>query len=54
MKLTPPTKNVFWLSTVVSVLGLAAFFVPAVSSFAIWIVLIGNLLLWLSVALKGF
>lgn len=54
MKLTPPTQNVFWLSSVFTVLGLVALLVPAVSSFAIWIVLIGNILLWLSVTLKGF
>jgi hypothetical protein len=54
MKLTPPTKNVFWLSTVVSVVGLIANFVPAVSGIAIWIVLVGNVLLWLGNAMKGF
>ena len=54
MKLTPPTKNVFWLSTIISVLGLVLSFVGATSGIAIWVVLVGNLLLWLSVALKGF
>jgi len=56
MKLTPPKQNVFWLSTVLSVLGLVANFVsiPFVSANAFWFVLVGNLLLWLSVTLKGF
>lgn len=56
MKLTPPTKNVFWISTVLSVLGLLATFVsiPFVSAYAFWFVVVGNLLLWLSVTLKGF
>jgi len=55
MKLTPPKKNVFWLSTVFSVLGLVVNVVNTpVSQYAFWVLLVGNVLLWLSVALKGF
>ncbi len=56
MKLTPPKQNIFWLSTVLSALALVATFVsiPVVSQYAFWVLLVGNLLLWLSVALKGF
>ncbi len=54
MKLTPPKKNVFWISTVLSALGLVANFVPSVSGYAFWLVLIGNVLLWLGNAMTGF
>jgi len=56
MKLTPPTKNVFWISTVLSALGLVANFVsiPFVSAYAFWFVVVGNVLLWLGNAMKGF
>ena len=56
VKLTPPTKNVFWISTVLSALGLVARFVniPFVSANAFWFVLIGNVLLWLGNTMKGF
>ena len=37
MKLTPPKQNVFWISTVLSALGLVANFVsiPFVSAYAV-------------------
>jgi hypothetical protein len=56
MKLTPPTKLVFQISTVLSALGLIGSFVsiPFVSANAFWFVVVGNILLWLSVTLKGF
>jgi len=56
MKLTPPTKNVFWISTALSVLGLVASFVsiPFVSANAFWFVVVGNVLLWLGNAMTGF
>lgn len=56
MKLTRPTNTVFWISTVLSALGLIGSLVsiPFVSPNAFWFVVIGNILLWLGVALKGF
>ncbi|MCJ7772551.1 MAG: hypothetical protein MUP22_05395 [Desulfobacterales bacterium] len=56
MKLTPPTKNVFLLSTVVAAVGLVAKFVavPFVSANAFWFVVVGFVLLWLGNAMKGF
>ncbi|MCD6576540.1 MAG: hypothetical protein J7K66_00830 [Anaerolineaceae bacterium] len=56
MRLTSPTKNVFWISTVLSALGLVAFFVsiPFVSANKFWFVVVGNVLLWLGVYMKGF
>ena len=56
MKLTPPKKNVFWISTVLSALGLVASLIniPVVSPNAFWFVLIGYVLLWLGNAMSGF
>ena len=56
MKLSPPTKTVFWLSTVLAVLGILGTFItiPFVSGFAFWLVAAGFVLLWLGNALKGF
>ena len=56
MKLTPPTKNVFWIATVLAAVGLVASFVtiPFVSAYAFWFVVVGFVLLWLGNAMKGF
>ncbi len=56
MKLTPPKKLTFWLSIVLGALGVVATFVtiPVVSSFAIWFVVVGLVLLALGNAVKGF
>lgn len=56
MRLTRPTLNVFWISTILSVLGIlgALVSIPFVSQYAFWFVVIGNLLLWLGVVLRNF
>lgn len=57
MRLTPPKKIVFWISVVLAVLGLVAFFVPALQFFAgihFWLVLVAYVLLVLGLILKGF
>ncbi len=56
MRLTPPTKNVFWIATVVGALGLISKFIsiPFVSANAFWFVVIGFVLLWLGNTVKGF
>jgi len=56
MKLTPPTRNVFWIATVLAALGLIGNFVsiPFVSAYAFWFVLVGFVLLWLGNTVKGF
>lgn len=56
MRLTPPTKNVFWISVVIAVVGLVAKFgvVAFLSPFAFWLVLIAYVLLVLANTLKGF
>lgn len=56
MKLTPPKQLVFWIATVLAVLGLLATLVtiPFVSTYAFWFVFVGFVLLWLGLVLKDF
>lgn len=56
MRLTPPTKNVFWISVVLAVLGLLGAFasIPFVSANAFWFVVVGYVLLFLGNTMKGF
>jgi hypothetical protein len=56
MRLNPPTKNVFYLSAALVIVGLAAklISIPYLSSVAFWIVLVGYLLLLLGNTMKGF
>ena len=55
MKLTPPTKNVFYISVVLAVLGLLGTFVtiPFVSAYAFWFVLVAYVVLFLGNTMKG-
>lgn len=56
MKLTPPTKNVFWISVVVAAVGLVAKFgvVAFLTPFAFWLVVVAFVLLVLGNTMKGF
>ncbi len=56
MRLTPPKKTVFWIATILAVLGILATFVsiPFVSANAFWFVVVGFVLLWLGNTVKGF
>jgi len=54
MRLNPPTKNVFWISVIIAVAALIFYFVPAVSAYAFWVLVIGYVLLALGNTLKGF
>ncbi|MBG0786610.1 MAG: hypothetical protein H0S79_16045 [Anaerolineaceae bacterium] len=58
MRLTPPKKNVFWISTILAVLGILGAIVPGLpaffSTYAIWLVVVGFVLLWMGNAVKGF
>ena len=56
MNLNPPTKVVFWLSTVLAVLGILGQFIalPLVGGFEFWLVAAGFVLLWLGNTMKGF
>lgn len=56
MRLTPPTKIVFYISVVLAVVGLIANFVtiPVLSDFSFWLVVAGYVLLFLGNTMKGF
>jgi hypothetical protein len=56
MRLTPPTKIVFWISVVLAVLGILGKFagVAVLAPYAFWLVLIAYVLLFLGNAVKGF
>jgi hypothetical protein len=55
MQLTPPTKNVFYVSVVLAVLGILAHFVtiPFVSAYNFWFVVVGYVVLVLGNTMKG-
>ncbi|MDH5507813.1 MAG: hypothetical protein OEZ02_11395 [Anaerolineae bacterium] len=55
MKLTPPTKKVFWASVVLAVVGVVLhFFVDAYSAYGVYALLVGYLLLAAGNTMKGF
>jgi len=56
MRLTAPTKLVFWIATALALLGLLAFFVtiPFVSDYKFWFEFVAFALLWAGVYFKGF
>ncbi len=56
MRLTPPTKNVFYVSVLLAVLGILGFLgvVDALSGYAFWLAFVGYVLLALGNTLKGF
>ena len=56
MQITPPTKVVFYLSLTFAAVGLVANFItiPVLSGIALYLVLIGYVLLFLGNTLKGF
>jgi len=55
MKLTPPTKNVFYISVVLAVVGILGSFVsiPFVSGYAFWFVVVAYVVLFLGNTMKG-
>ena len=54
MMLSPPNKIVFYISVLLAVVGLIAFFVPAVEAYSFWVLLVGYVLLALGNVMKGF
>ena len=56
MKLTPPTKNVFYVSVVLAVLGLVGQYVsiPFVSAYNFYFVLVAYIVLFLGNVMTGF
>jgi hypothetical protein len=53
MVLNPPKMITFWISIVLGLLGLIGFFVPAMSGFAFWLLLVGFVVLVLGLTVKG-
>ncbi|MGM0374548.1 MAG: hypothetical protein ACQEQQ_09045 [Chloroflexota bacterium] len=56
MRLSPPKQIVFWISLILAVLGVLATIIniPFLSGFAVWIVVVGYILLALGNTLTGF
>lgn len=56
MRLTPPTKTVFYVSVILMVVALIGYFVsiPFVSAYAFWFAIVGGLLLAAGNYFKGF
>jgi heme/copper-type cytochrome/quinol oxidase subunit 1 len=56
LKLTPPKKITFWISLVIVAVGILASFlaIPILSPIALWVVVIGYILLVLGLLIKGF
>lgn len=56
MKISRPTKNVFWIALILGVIGLLAKLVtiPVVSPYAFWVLLAGFVLLVMGNTMKGF
>ncbi len=55
MNLNAPTKNFWWISVILAVVGVVSTFVaiPFVTGYAFWFVTVGFVLLALSTVLKG-
>ena len=55
MRLTPPKKIVWWISLILIVLALVAFFVTSLGfqTYAIWFALVSAVLMLLATAMKG-
>jgi hypothetical protein len=56
MKLTPPTKNVFYVSVLLAVLGILGSFIsiPFVTAYAFWFLVAAYVVLFLGNIMKGF
>jgi|WetSurMetagenome_2_1015567.scaffolds.fasta_scaffold470876_1 hypothetical protein len=55
MKLTPPTKTVFWIAVILGIVALLGLFaIPAISAYAFWILFVGFVLLVLGNVMKGW
>ena len=56
MKLTPPTKNVFYVSVLLAVLGILGSFIsiPFVTAYAFWFLVVAYVVLFLGNIMKGF
>jgi uncharacterized membrane protein HdeD (DUF308 family) len=53
MTLNAPKAITFWISVILAIVGVVFFFVPAVAVYAIWLLLVGFVLLMLGNIVKG-
>ena len=53
MKLSTPKTITFWIAVILAVLGVVFMFIPAVTSYAFWLVLVGFIVLALGNLLNG-
>ncbi len=53
MKLNPPKMITFWISVALGVIGLIGNFIPLLSPYAFWILLVGFVVLVLGLLIKG-
>ena len=55
MKLNAPKKNIWYLSLILTAVGVIAFFItiPVLTSIAFWLPVVGWLLLFLATFVKG-
>ncbi len=55
MKLSPPKVITWWIAVIVGVLGILSYLVtiPVLSGFAVWLIIIGFVLLALATAIQG-
>ncbi len=55
MKLSPPKVITWWIAVIVGALGILSYLVtiPVLSGFAVWLIIIGFVLLALATAIDG-
>lgn len=53
MKFSPPKKFTFWIAVALGVVGVVVWFIPVAHSFAMWVVLVGLIILALGNLLEG-
>jgi hypothetical protein len=53
MKLSPPKQITFWIAVALAVVGVIFNFVPGLTGFAIWLVLVAFILLALGNLIHG-
>ena len=53
MKLSEPKVITFWIAVLLGLIGVIAYFLPALNLYAFWLVLVGLIILVLGNLLKG-
>jgi hypothetical protein len=53
MKLSEPKVITFWIAVLLGLIGLIAFFLPSLTMYSFWLLLVGFVLLVLANLVKG-